>query len=253
MRALYRFLTLPFMLRRRDLLASAAWLLATGAAAHAGIISGRLPWLPNAGDPPPPVRPGPWQFFTADEARAAEALVDRLIPPDPDTPGGKDAGCAIYLDRQMAGPYGHGDGLYNRPPFMTGTPQQGSQSKDSLAAQYRKGLNAIDAYCRANMSGKAFAELSDDDKDKLLKGLESGDVKLDGIDGKKFFAQLLKDTQQGFFADPVYGGNRDMVSWKMIGFPGARYNYLDWIEKHNQPYPLPPVSLAGRIDWTPKR
>jgi gluconate 2-dehydrogenase gamma chain len=102
------------------------------------------------------------------------------------------------------------------------------------------------------MSGKAFAELSDADKDKLLTGLEKGDVKLDGADGQKFFAQLLKDTQEGFFADPIYGGNRDMVSWKMIGFPGARYNYLDWVEKHNQPYPLPPVSLAGRIDWTPR-
>lgn len=241
------------MLRRRDLLASAAWLLVTSVSAKAGLISGQLPWLPNAGDPPTPVRPGPWHFFTADEARAAEALVDRIIPPDPDTPGGKDAGCAIYLDRQVAGPYGRDDGLYRRPPFMTGTPQQGPQSKDSLAAQYRAGLGAIDKYCHANMSGKAFAELSDDDKDKLLKGLESGDIKLDGADGKKFFAQLLKDTQQGFFADPVYGGNRDMASWKMIGFPGARYNYLDWIDKHNQPYPLPPVSLVGRIDWTPKR
>jgi gluconate 2-dehydrogenase gamma chain len=44
-----------------------------------------------------------------------------------------------------------------------------------------------------------------------------------------------------------------MVSWKMIGFPGARYNYLDWIDRHNERYPLPPVSLTGRIDWTPKR
>jgi gluconate 2-dehydrogenase gamma chain len=242
-----------FMLRRRDLLASAAWLLATGVSAQAGIISGRLPWLPNAGDPPTRVRPGPWHFFTADEARAAEALVDRIIPPDPDTPGGKDAGCAVYLDRQMAGAHGHGEGHYNRPPFMNGTKQQGPQSKDNLAARYRKGFAALDHYCRGKYSGKAFAELSDGDKDATLKGLESGDVKLEGADGKKFFEQLVKDTQEGFFADPVYGGNRDMVAWKMIGFPGARYNYLDWIDKHNQPYPLPPVSLAGRIDWMPKR
>ena len=49
----------------------------------------------------------------------------------------------------------------------------------------------------------------------------------------------------GFFADPIYGGNRDMVAWKMIGYPGARYNYLDWIDRHNERFPLPPVSL----DW----
>jgi gluconate 2-dehydrogenase gamma chain len=241
------------MLRRRDLLASAAWLLATGVAAQARVISSQLPWWPNAGDPPEAVRPGPWLYFTNDEARAVEALADRIIPPDPQTPGGKDAGCAVYLDRQMAGPHGSGEGLYTRPPFMPGTKQQGNQSKDSLAKKYRDGLAALDRYCKASKGGKAFAELSDADKDALLKEIEGDKVKLDGVDGKAFFAQVVKDVQEGFFADPIYGGNRDMVSWKMIGFPGARYNYLDWIDKHNQPYPLPPVSLAGRIDWTPKR
>ena len=47
---------------------------------------------------------------------------------------------------------------------------------------------------------------------------------------KAFFDQAVTDVQTGFFADPIYGGNRDMVAWKMIGFPGARYNYLDWID-----------------------
>ena len=70
--------------------------------------------------------------------------------------------------------------------------------------------------------------------------------------GKVFFDQILKDTQQGFFADPIYGGNKDMVAWKMIGYPGARYNYLDWIDRHNERFPLPPVGIAGSINWTPK-
>src|SRR5690349_11291138 len=114
------FFKTRYMIHRRDLLASAACFFAAGVSAHAGIISGQLPWAPNAGDLPRPVRPGPWQFFTVDEARAVEALADRIIPPDPETPGGKDAGCAIYLDRQMAGPHGRGEGHYNRPPFMPG-------------------------------------------------------------------------------------------------------------------------------------
>jgi gluconate 2-dehydrogenase gamma chain len=43
-----------------------------------------------------------------------------------------------------------------------------------------------------------------------------------------------------------------MVGWRMIGYPGARYNYLDWVHRHNERFPLPPVSIAGRADWTPK-
>jgi gluconate 2-dehydrogenase gamma chain len=238
------------MLRRRDLLATAAWLAVSSLSAHAGVIIGELPWTPNAGDPPSRVRPGRWLYFTLDEATAVEALADRIIPPDPQTPGGKDAGCAVYLDRQMAGPYGHQDGHYNRPPFMPGAKNFGPQSKDGPAQKYRDGLAALDKYCRANFSGKRFAELADADKDKVLKGLEDGSAKLDGADGKAFFDQLVKDVQEGFFADPIYGGNRDMVAWKMIGFPGSRYNYLDWIDRHNERFPLPPVSLTGRAEWT---
>ena len=237
---------------RRDLLTGTALFLFSGASAQATIIKGVLPWVPNAGNPPEPARPGPWHFFTSDEARAIEAIADRIIPADAETPGGKDAGCAVYLDRQLAGPYGTLEGLYLRPPFMKGTKEQGLQSAGGFAKMYREGLAALDRACKANMLGRSFAELPDDNKDQVLKGLESGEFKLEGADSKGFFEQLLKDIQQGFFADPIYGGNRDMCAWKMIGFPGARYNYLDWIDRHNERFPLPPVSIAGRIEWTPK-
>ena len=55
----------------------------------------------------------------------------------------------------------------------------------------------------------------------MLKGLESGEIKLDdGVDSKAFFAMLLQNTKEGYFSDPIYGGNKDMAAWKMIGFPG---------------------------------
>ena len=240
------------MLHRRDLLSGTALFLLSGISAQAGVLKGALPWVPNGGSPPEPVRPGPWQFFTSDEARAIEALADRIIPADSETPGGKDAGLAVYLDRQLAGPYGRGEGLYIRPPFVKGTQQQGHQSAGSFAKTYRDGLAALDKATKANYAGRSFAELPDDNKDQVLQGLEKGDFKLEGADGKEFFEQLIKDMQQGFFADPIYGGNRDMCAWKMIGFPGARYNYLDWIERHNERFPLPPVSILGRTDWSPK-
>jgi gluconate 2-dehydrogenase gamma chain len=239
--------------RRRDLLASTAVFLATGMMARGATIVGQLPWRPNAGTPPDPVRPGPWLYLTGPEAAAVEALADRIIPPDPQTPGGKDAGCAVFIDRQLAGPYGRQEGLYTRPPFLKGIKEQGPQSEAGPAQAYRTALAALDAYCRSNFGGKRFAELADADKDGVLHGLESSTVELNGADGKAFFEMVLKDVQQGFFADPLYGGNRDMCGWRMIGYPGARYDYRDWVGRHNERFPLPPVGITGRADWTPHK
>jgi gluconate 2-dehydrogenase gamma chain len=239
-------------LHRRELLAGAAYLILGLSRAHATIIVDHLPWTPNAGNPPDAASPGPWHFFTADEGRAMDAITDCVIPPDPETPGGKDSGCAVFIDRQLAGAYGRQDGLYVRPPFQTGTKSQGPQSEGGPARQYREALAALDRACKSKYAGKAFADLVAADKDTVLKDLESGNLKLDGADGKAFFEQAVKDIQMGFFADPIYGGNRDMVAWKMIGYPGARYNYLDWVNRHNERFPLAPVSMTGRAEWTPQ-
>jgi gluconate 2-dehydrogenase gamma chain len=239
-------------LHRRALLAGAAYIVLGLSKAHGTIIVDHLPWVPNAGDAPTAALPGPWMFFTGDEGRAVEALADCIIPSDPQTPGGKESGSAIFIDRQLAGPYGRQEGLYIRPPFMKGTNSQGHQSEKGPAQEYREGLAALDRTCKARFGGKAFADLSDQDKDAVLKGLESGEFKLDGADGKTFLDMVIKDVQMGFFADPIYGGNRDMVAWKMIGYPGSRYNYLDWVNRHNERFPLPPVSMTGRAEWTPQ-
>lgn len=241
-------------LRRRDLLTGTALVLVGERLAHAEVFSGKLPWRPDAGTPPTAVKPGPWEFFTLEEATTVEAAVDRLIPPDPQTPGGRDAGCAVFIDRQLAGGYGHREGLYNLPPFHDGIEQQGPQSSKGPADMYRSALAALDRYCRSppgGVQGKRFVELAAEQQDVILRGLESQAIKLEGADGKKFFEQLLKDTMEGFFADPLYGGNRNMCSWKMIGFPGARYDYRDWVARHNERYPHPPVSIGGRAGWTP--
>jgi gluconate 2-dehydrogenase gamma chain len=122
-------LVMAMRFSRRELLAGTALSLLGGWPTRAAVILDRLPWEPNAGNPPVPVGPGPWLFFTGAEGRAVEAVADRIIPTDPDTPGGRDAGCAVYIDRQMAGPYGRKEGLYNSPPFIIGTKQQGPLSR----------------------------------------------------------------------------------------------------------------------------
>jgi gluconate 2-dehydrogenase gamma chain len=238
-------------LLRRDLLAGTACFFALLSMADARELKGLPDWNAGDGAPPVPVRPGPWQFFSPEEGSAIEALVDRLIPADPKTPGGKDAGCAVFIDRQLAGAYGEARGLYMRPPFKEGFKEQGPQSPLTPAMRYRRSLAALDKHCVAAFAGKHFRELTPEMQDKVITGMESGEVKFDDVSARGFFDLLLQNTQEGFFADPVYGGNRDMVGWKMIGFPGARYDYRDWVERHNEKYPLPPVGLTGRPDWIP--
>src|SRR5882757_5602126 len=164
--------------RRRELLAGTALLLLTGFASRAAVVQGQLPWAPNAGNPPVPARPGPWAFFTGAEGRAVEAMADRIIPPDPQTPGGKDAGCAVFVDRQLAGAYGAQEGLYVRPPFIAGSKSQGSQSEGGPRKEYREGLAALDRACQVREGGKRFADLADDRKDQILKDLEEGTLRM---------------------------------------------------------------------------
>jgi gluconate 2-dehydrogenase gamma chain len=80
----------------------------------------------------------------------------------------------------------------------------------------------------------------------VLQGLEKGDIKLTDAPAKDFFAMLWQNTHEGFFADPMYGGNRDFAGWKLIGFPGPRYNYTEEIVQYGKPYALPSVGLMGR-------
>jgi gluconate 2-dehydrogenase gamma chain len=234
---------------RRELLTTSALVLLSPSTARGVTIKGVLPFIPGYADPPPAAGSGPWRYFTTEEATAVEALVDRLIPPDPETPGGKDAGCAVFIDRQLAGPYGSFEGLYVSGPFHDGTPQQGPQSPITPAQHYRQALVALDRHCRAAFGGAPFVQLPDARKDEIIKGLEDGSLKIDGTQG--FFQLLLKDTQQGFLADPIYGGNKNMAAWKMIGFPGARYDYRDWVDRHNERYPLPPIGINAHPNWMP--
>lgn len=188
-------------------------------------------------------------FFTPTEAGFVEAAVSRLIPKDELGPGALECGVAVFIDRQLAGPYGQGDHFYLKGPSPSGEPSQGWQMPRP-ADVYRAAITEVNRYSN-DANSADFAHLSSVQQDALLKALESGDAKLKGgVGSKAFFALLLQNTMEGFFADPLYGGNRDMAGWKLIGFPGARYNNRPYVARHGEAYPLPPVSLAGRPDWT---
>ncbi len=243
--------TLPGVTRRQVLAWSGAALALGTGSAKAATLTGAPGWEPFADNPPETFDGKGWLFFNDAEVATIEAIVDRLIPEDELSVGGKAAGCAVFIDRQLHGFYGNFERLYMEGPFHEGTPEQGDQSPLTPRQRYRIGLAALDKWCQKQHS-KRFHELSGDDQDKVLAALEKGEIALEGIKSADFFAQVLSNTTEGFFADPVYGGNRDMVSWKMIGFPGARYDYRDFIERHNEELKFTPVSITGSADWMKK-
>jgi gluconate 2-dehydrogenase gamma chain len=234
---------------RRNLLASAALLVMTSGVS-ARVVTRVLPWRPNEAYPIAPVIPGGYLFFSPAEAAVVDAIVDRLIPTDELGAGAKDAGVTTFIDRQLTGPYGGHDWLYMQGPFSsTPLPTQGLQSPLTPRQQYRQGLAALEAYCKATFGGRGFVQLSIDEQEKLLTGMEKGEIQFPNFSSRMLFSAVYTNTVEGYFADPLYGGNRDMVGWKLVGFPGTRYDFRDVIEKPNKPYLLPPVGIQGRPAW----
>jgi gluconate 2-dehydrogenase gamma chain len=213
-------------------------------------IVGIVPWREGTADVPPMASGNDYRFFTAAEQAFIEPAIDRLIPADEAGPSASAAQVHIFLDRQLAGPFGRGDHFYLGGPWPSGTPEQGYQSRLSPAQLYRAAIPAIETYVGSKQAGKSFKALAGADQDGVLKALESGDAKLDGADAKAFFTMFLQNVLEGYFSDPIYGGNKDMGAWKMIGFPGAHYDYREWISRHGERVPYAPVSIKGRPGWS---
>ena len=212
---------------------------------------GEVPWQEGAADAPPEVEGGTdFKFFTADERLFVDAAVDRLIPKSPEGPSATEANVPFFIDRQLGGPFGRGDHYFLGGPWKKGAPEQGYQMRFSPAQLYRAAIKAVNDYTSANFGGAVFAKLGQADQDKVLKGLEGGTIELGGgADAKGFFAMFLQNTKEGYFSDPIYGGNKDMAAWKMIGFPGAHYDYSAWVTRHGEKVPFPTVGFKGRPGW----
>jgi gluconate 2-dehydrogenase gamma chain len=201
------------------------------------IYSNTLPWREGLTDAPEAAQGGGWRYLEAGEVAFLSAAVDRLIPPDTTGPSGTEAGVVTFLDRQLAGEYGQGAHFYLGGPWEKGTESQGYQSRFTPAQFYRRAIAAIKS-------------LPADRQDVLLKQMESGDLKLDGpITSKAFFTMFLQNVLEGYFSDPIYGGNKDGSAWKMIGFPGAHYDYSEYVTAYGRPVPVQTVGLDGRAGW----
>ncbi len=184
-------------------------------------------------------------YFHADEWDFIQAAVARLIPSDADDVGALEAGVPEFIDRQMDAIFGHAAIWYMQGPFVDSIPEFGYQNKLPPRDVYRLGIAAANAYCKLTFTGKHFVQITPAEQDAVLKGLESGQIQLESLSSKTFFGFLLQNTKEGYLSDPIHGGNKNAVSWAMIGFPGARADYADWVGKPGVRYPLPTVTING--------
>jgi gluconate 2-dehydrogenase gamma chain len=167
----------------------------------------------------------PLRFFTAAEAKVVQAACDRIFPSDENGPGAIEAGVVIYIDRQLAGPYGKDKYRYTKGPFEESVPEHGYQGKETPREIYRAGIQ--------NLGN--FVELPVSERDQRLKAIES----------TTFFRLLRQHTIEGMFSDPLHGGNANMIGWQLIGYPGPVMNYRDEIDKsYGEAWRRKPVSLT---------
>ena len=175
--------------------------------------------------------PDAYMFFTEREASTVSAMAERIIPADSTGPGATDADVIVYIDRALAG--------YGR----------------NLQRLYRRGVIAINRLAGENSAGKTFFELPIAKQDELLTRLADwlfSTTRADiGVRPEgwtllaEFFGAVRLHTIEGMFCDPMYGGNRDCLGWKLIGFPGAQWGYsAEQMKLGFDAATIPPKTLA---------
>ena len=207
-------------------------------------------------------------FFTPQQRRTVAAAMARIIPTDA-TPGAAEAGTIDFVDRYLSGT----GFIYAKPDgsgfeTLTGRSEQAWRSRVYvMRGKYVEGVLELNSHSQQRY-GADFADLEFGRQDEVLRAIESREGMPDtalspayALGGPSasgpalqqtsteveldFFPLLVAHTRQGFYADPIYGGNRDHVGWEVIGFPGpaslaevhsGRYSTLDWFaEGHTDP------------------
>lgn len=182
--------------------------------------------------------------LTDAEAAFLTAAADTIIPADALSPAASDCGVIDFIDCELAGPYGDGARLYRDGPVAKGKPEHGYQLDLTPREFFAAGIAAADAWAQTRF-GSAFAALDAGQRETALGEMESGAARFDGFEARGFFEALIAIVMEGFFADPYYGGNRDLAGWKMIGYPGLPADYQSAMEKfRGKRYSAKPRSIG---------
>lgn len=139
--------------------------------------------------------PSKYRSFSEEEAAMLIAMCEQIIPRD-DTPGATDAGVIHYIDRQLA------------------------SALSRHQRTYHAGLASFRNTC-LKVYQKPFEQLAWEKQTEALKLIESGKAPKELWSGEPtqqaFFNLVIEHTMQGFYGSPRHGGNRDYVSYRMLG------------------------------------
>ncbi|MEW6636363.1 MAG: gluconate 2-dehydrogenase subunit 3 family protein [Actinomycetota bacterium] len=205
-------------------------------------------------------------FFDEHQWKTVEAAMARIIPTD-DQPGAREAGTIVFLDRYLSGI----DFVYAKPDGSGFEKLEGKRAGawkrriDILREKYVEGIEELDSRSRERF-GSDFVGLTHEQQDQVLAEMERPAQQADLEDAQAtaawappepamqqtsaeieldFFPLLALHTRQGFYADPIYGGNKDRVGWKLIGFEGPE----SLAETHAGRYTTRPYFAKQQINW----
>jgi gluconate 2-dehydrogenase gamma chain len=199
-------------------------------------------------------------FFNAQQRATIEAAMARIIPTD-DQPGAREAGTIDFLDRYLSGL----DFIYAKPDGSGFEKLQGKRADawkqriDIIRAKYVDGIMELDRRSQSQF-GAEFVRLASEQQDRILAWMEhpanqagteeakSAEPALQQTNAEvdlDFFPLLALHTRQGFYADPIYGGNKNRVGWKLIGFEGPE----SLAETHAGRFTTLPFFAEQQIDW----
>ncbi|WP_425601105.1 gluconate 2-dehydrogenase subunit 3 family protein [Halosolutus halophilus] len=193
------------------------------------------------------------EYFTIQQARVVRDLTGRIYPSDENGPGAPEAGVVYFIDDQMNSAWGRGERWYMQGPFAGKDPTdpfeddpeepedvdpevdvpwaetnpsetQGWQYSLTPNEAYDQGIWAVEEYSQAEYDADSFTDLDDEQQDEVVAALEDDEVDAfdeTDLDAGGFFLLLRQNTLEGMFSDPMYGGNREMIGWRLKGFPGT--------------------------------
>lgn len=170
-------------------------------------------------------------FFTRyEDFYVLEAATERIFPEDDNGPGAIGLGVPYFIDKQLAGPYGSNKYDYMKGPVQKVDVASSYQTLMTRGEVFIEGLRKLNDESLKRHDEK-FYDLEGEQQDELLTAMESEEIELVGVRSSTFFNLLRQMTIEGAYADPLYGGNKNMMGWKMKEHPGIRAGYSDLIEE----------------------